>query len=71
MKGIKIAMTVKGITTEAVAEFLHIHSNSAANKIKGKTPFMVEEALKLQEGLFPEYTLDYLFKDVISCQSER
>ena len=62
--GIKVAMRQKAIVVNVISAVLQIHPNSAANKINGETSFKVEEALKLQEDLFPEYTLRYLFTDV-------
>lgn len=59
--GIKQAMQNKGISIETIARFLGLHQNSVSNKVNGKTAFSVDEALDLQTGLFPEYTMSYLF----------
>jgi plasmid maintenance system antidote protein VapI len=58
---IKVAMSEKGVSVEAVSKLLNIHRNTAANKIEGRTPFTINEAFSLKENLFAEYDLNYLF----------
>jgi len=55
-------MTLKGITLENFAAALHIHRNTAANKLKGESDFTYPEAMIISEVLFPEYKASYLFK---------
>ena len=61
--GIKTAMRQKGISGEAIAQYLGQHKNTAYNKLNGETEFLVGEALRMQADLFPEYSLSYLFSD--------
>lgn len=49
---IKKAMAAKSISIEAMADVLHMHRNSVANKINGKSSFSVDEAFKLRDTLF-------------------
>lgn len=46
------AMAAKSISIEAMADVLHMHRNSVANKINGKSSFSVDEAFKLRDTLF-------------------
>jgi len=72
---IKKAMAAKSISIEAMADVLHMHRNSVANKINGKSSFSVDEAFKLRDTLFYEYNIDYLFSpentEVIGGSSHR
>ena len=58
-----------------MADVLHMHRNSVANKINGKSSFSVDEAFKLRDTLFYEYNIDYLFSpentEVIGGSSHR
>lgn len=68
---IRKAMDAKSISIEAMANILHLHRNSVANKINGKCPFSVDEAFKLRDTLFKEYNIDYLFSPESTDDSDR
>ena len=55
-------MKLKGITLENFAAALHIHRNTASNKLNGTSDFTYTEAMIISEVLFPEYKASYLFK---------
>lgn len=59
---LRAEMARKKISLEELADYLGIHRNSAANKIKGDSSFTIEESVKIQEKFFPELELKYLFK---------
>lgn len=58
---LKSEMGKADITIESVADALDIHRNSAANKIKGKSSFSIEESMIIQKKFFPALELNYLF----------
>lgn len=59
----KKALDDKGITIRAFAKVLGVDERTIQNKIKGKTPFTYPEAVLSKKELFPEYDLEYLFKE--------
>lgn len=60
---LKKALDDKGITIRAFAKVLGVNERTIQNKIKGKTPFTYPEAALSKKELFPEYDLEYLFKE--------
>lgn len=54
----------KGITYKAVAALIGCTEKSVQNKISGATEFTLSEVLAINENLFPEYELRYLFRKV-------
>lgn len=61
MLNIKNVLTVKGISTKAFADFLHVSEKTAYNKLMGLTDFTYPEAERIMEVLLPEYNARYLF----------
>lgn len=53
----------KNITMTQISNLLGIQVSTVSDKIKGKSHFNFDEALKIQRVLFPEYNLEFLFKD--------
>ena len=47
-----------------IAEILGISYDSVMNKINGKTEFTRSEIFKIRDTLFPDLSLEYLFKTV-------
>ena len=58
---VKLLQT-KGITVETLAAVLHIHRNTAANKLNGESDFTMTEAKLIGDALLPEYKMSYIFK---------
>lgn len=54
----------KGITYRAVAGLIGCTEKSVQNKMSGVTDFTLAEVLLINENMFPEYELKYLFKRV-------
>lgn len=52
----------KGITYRAVAGLIGCSEKSVQNKMNGTTDFTLNEVLLINENMFPEYELKYLFK---------
>ena len=63
LNNLKKALDDKGITIRAFAKVLGVDERTIQNKIKGKTPFTYPEAFLSKKELFPEYDLEYLFKE--------
>lgn len=55
-------MKGKGITYRAVAGLIGCSEKSVQNKMNGTTEFTLSEILLINDNLFPEYELRYLFK---------
>ena len=52
----------KGITYRAVADLIGCSEKSVRNKMSGTTDFTLNEVFLINENMFPEYELKYLFK---------
>lgn len=59
---LKALMAVKGITIESLARLLNLHRDTVTNKLNGDSEFSFGQAELIQEMLFPEYRLSYLFR---------
>lgn len=55
------ALKDKKITHKRLAKELKIHPNSLSNKLVGKTPFTVDEAIKINMLLGNRYNIEMLF----------
>ena len=63
LNNLKSVLDDKGITIRAFAKVLEVDERTIQNKIKGKTPFTFSEVLTAKTELFPEYDMEYLFRD--------
>lgn len=54
-------MARKGLLKKDIAETLGVRTATAYDKLNGKYPFTFDEALKIKNKHFPEFTLEYLF----------
>ncbi|CEJ74255.1 phage protein [[Clostridium] sordellii] len=59
---LKAEMTRNNIHIAEIANHLGITERTLRNKINGVTDFTWQEACKIQRGLFPKLSKDYLFK---------
>ena len=55
---VRITLFRDEIPVETVADILGIHKNSVVNKLNGKTPFTVDEAVLIKRELLKEATLE-------------
>ena len=60
-KNLKAEMVRKGITNETIAEILNINVCTVSAKLNSYNRLKFDEAKKIQQDLFPECTVDYLF----------
>lgn len=58
---LKMLMSAKGISIDALANLIGVHRNTAANKLDGDSEFTYAQAELIQETMFPEYNARYLF----------
>lgn len=63
LNNLKKALDDKGITIRAFAKVLGVDERTVYNKIKGKTPFTYPEVMTAKKELFPEYDIEYLFRN--------
>lgn len=63
LNNLKKVLDDKGITIRAFAKVLGVNERTVQNKIKGKTPFTYPEVITAKKELFPEYDMEYLFRD--------
>lgn len=56
-------MTRYGYDIAAIAEVTGKSKPAVSKNLNGKGQFTVDEALNIQEKLFPELTIDYLFSN--------
>jgi hypothetical protein len=63
LNNLKRVLDDKGITIRAFAKVLEVDERTVQNKIKGKTPFTYPEVLTAKKELFPEYDMEYLFRN--------
>ena len=54
-------MVRKGMSKKDIAETLGVRIATVYNKLSGKHPFTLDEALKIKNKHFPGFTLEYLF----------
>ena len=58
---LKAEMTRNDIHIIEIANYLGITERTVRNKLNGVTDFTWKEACKIQKGLFPNLSKDYLF----------
>ena len=61
LKNLKNALEQKKINYKLVAELIGKTEKTVYSKINEDTDFTLQEILKIQKFLFPEYDLYYLF----------
>lgn len=62
LSNLRAAMSLKKVSTVALACLIGTTEKTANNKINGITDFTLPEALTIKSNLFPEYDLYYLFE---------
>lgn len=58
---LRAEMVRRQVSIEDIAKLLGVAVTTARNKLAGRTPFTVNEALKIQKSVFPDKEIDYLF----------
>ncbi|MEG0999205.1 MAG: DNA-binding protein [Clostridiales bacterium] len=56
-------LSQKNLSFKDYAKFLDVAEKTTYNKLKGKSEFTLKEVLKTADFLFPEYKIDYIFKE--------
>ena len=60
-ENLKMLLRAKGISNEALARLLNVHRDTVTNKLNGESEFTYGQAELIQETLFPEYNIRYIF----------
>ncbi|RED54768.1 XRE family transcriptional regulator [Cohnella lupini] len=55
-------MARKKLKQQDIAVVLNVRSATVSNKLTGKSPLLIDEAFGIQSSLFPDLSLEYLFK---------
>jgi hypothetical protein len=63
---LRAEMARYNIKTIDIVKVLNISPKSVRNKMSGKTPFTIPEAITLRNKLFPGMSLDFLFAEKIN-----
>ena len=61
-ENLKALLAAKGITIEQLAKLLGVHRDTVTNKLNGESEFSYGQAELIQEMLFPEYNIRYIFR---------
>jgi len=61
-ENLKAVMATKRVTNEAIARLLGVHRDTITTKLNGESEFTYAQAELIQETLFPEYNIRYLFR---------
>lgn len=61
-ENLRVELYRKRISYKKLGKLLNLCENSVYNKINGKTPFFLEEAIKIHGSYFPEFSFLELFK---------
>lgn len=68
---LKAEMIRHRIYGKDIASFLNVREATISSKLNGKSDFSVNEAMAIQGEFFPNYSIEYLFKDVTDEQIGR
>ncbi|WP_339161718.1 hypothetical protein [Siminovitchia sp. FSL W7-1587] len=55
-------MARKGIKRKDLAQLFKGRVPTVSEKLNGKYPLLLDEAVRIRETFFPEYSLEYLFE---------
>lgn len=55
-------MAAAKVTQEMIADKLHVHRNTIANRLSGSGKFSISDAFEVQRAFFPNLGIEYLFK---------
>ena len=61
-ENLKMLLKAKGISIEVLARLLNVHRDTVTNKLNGESEFTYGQAELIQETLFPEYNIRYIFR---------
>lgn len=60
-KNLEAEMTRNSISSYDIAKVINKSYNTTREKLTGKSPLHLNEAIKIKRQFFPNSTLDYLF----------
>lgn len=60
-RNLKAEMVRTGITKKDIAKLLGLRYGTVIDKLNGKYPFKLDEAIKIRQVFFQSLTFEYLF----------
>ena len=63
MKNIEEIRKIKGVALVDIADLLGVDSRTVRSKIDGVSDFKFGETVAIKKAFFPEYELEYLFRE--------
>jgi hypothetical protein len=61
-RNLEAEMVRRGIDRQEIAEFLKVRYATVVDKLSGKYPFKLDEALAIKKRFFPNLSIEYLFE---------
>ena len=61
-ENLKMLLAAKDISYQVLARLLGVHPDTITNKINGESEFTYGQAELIQDTLFPEYNIRYIFR---------
>lgn len=61
-KNLEAEMVRKDITRKDLAELLNVRYATIVDKLKGRSSFTLDEAFKIRDEFFQNFSIEYLFE---------
>lgn len=61
-RNLEAEMARAGITRKAIAEHMELRYATLVDKLSGKYPLKLDEAITIKTEFFPSFSLEYLFE---------
>ncbi|WP_291637956.1 helix-turn-helix transcriptional regulator [Clostridium sp.] len=68
-ENLRAEMARKQITIKGIAKEIGVNRDTLGNKLSGKRPLHLDEALLMNRIFFPEKDVVYLFKEICSYET--
>ncbi|WP_017416800.1 helix-turn-helix domain-containing protein [Clostridium tunisiense] len=70
-KNLAAEMVRHGISKTQISDVLGVRRATLSDKIRGKHPFKLNEAIKIKNQFFPNLSFEYLFQEQENKESEK
>ena len=64
MENLRATMARERVSIQDIADCLDVHRNTASAKVSGETEFSIQEAFRLRDRYFRQYSLEWLFAKI-------
>lgn len=68
-RNLEAEMARNNVSRKDIANSLNVRYATIIDKLKGKYPIKLDEAIKIKNEFFPNFTVEYLFEKE-SCSNE-